>query len=82
MYMVSPEQLAAIVPAGWDNIFFGWKLDLNWAGIIDEVNNKIAADGYSLFTIFFMMMLFKGLLVSFAGPAPNYDMQRILATKT
>jgi len=29
-----------------------------------------------------MMMLFKGVLVSMAGPCPNYDMQRILATKT
>lgn len=82
MSLVSPEQLAAIVPAGWKDIFFGWKLDLNWTGIIDEVNNKITNDGYSLFTIFFMMMLFKGLLVSFAGPAPNYDMQRVLATKS
>jgi SSS family solute:Na+ symporter len=27
-------------------------------------------------------MLFKGILVSCAGPAPNYDMQRILAAKT
>lgn len=80
--MVSPEQLAAVIPAGWKDIFFGWNLDLNWSGLIEEVNNKITTDGYSLFTIFFMMMLFKGLLVSFAGPAPNYDMQRILATKT
>jgi Na+/proline symporter len=28
-----------------------------------------------------MAMLFKGILVSVAGPAPNYDMQRILAAK-
>ena len=27
-------------------------------------------------------MLFKGVLVSAAGPAPNYDMQRILATRS
>jgi SSS family solute:Na+ symporter len=26
-------------------------------------------------------MMFKGILVSMAGPAPNYDMQRILATR-
>lgn len=30
----------------------------------------------------FMMMLFKGILISIAGPAPNYDMQKILATKS
>ena len=28
-----------------------------------------------------MAMLFKGILVSIAGPAPNYDMQRILAAR-
>jgi len=71
------------VPDGWKTPFFGWRLEgLDWRGIIDQVNNKIASDGYSLFTIFFMMMVFKGLLVSIAGPAPTYDMQKILSTKT
>ena len=28
-----------------------------------------------------MMLLFKGMLISMAGPAPNYDMQRILSAK-
>jgi len=27
-------------------------------------------------------MLFKGILVSIAGPAPNYDMQRVLAARS
>ncbi len=71
------------VPEGWKSPFFGRTLnDLDWRGIIDEVNSKIAADGFSLFTIFFMMMVFKGVLVSLAGPAPNYDMQKILSTKS
>ena len=71
-----------IVPEGWMNPFFGRTLDIDWSGIIPEVNRKIAEDGYTLFTAFFMMMLFKGILVSIAGPAPNYDMQKILATKS
>lgn len=79
---VSPEALQAAVPAGWKNIFLGWNLNLDWTGILDSVNAKIAADGYSLFAIFFGMMVFKGFLVSAAGPAPNYDMQRVLATKS
>jgi Na+/proline symporter len=79
---VSPEALQAATPAGWANPFFGWTLDVDWAGLIDEVNTKILSDGYSLFSIFFMMMLFKGILLSLAGPAPNYDMQKILATKS
>ena len=28
-----------------------------------------------------MMLLFKGVLISAAGPAPNYDMQRVLSSK-
>ena len=71
------------VPAGWYTPFFGWKLDdLNWSGMIDEVNAKIKSDGFSLFGIFFMMMTFKGILASLAGPAPNYDMQKVLSTKS
>jgi SSS family solute:Na+ symporter len=79
---VSPEMLNKFIPAGWTNVFFGWRLDLDWSGLIDAVNTKIQSDGYGLFGIFFMMMLFKGILVSAAGPAPNYDMQRVLATRS
>jgi len=82
MMKISPEAIQAVVPAGWDKLFFGWNLNLDWSRLIESVNAKIAEDGYSLFTIFFMMMLFKGVLVSLAGPAPNYDMQRILATRS
>ncbi|NML67884.1 Na+:solute symporter [Hymenobacter sp. RP-2-7] len=70
------------VPAGWFNPFFGWRLGLDWSRLIPAVNSKIAADGYSLFGIFFMMMAFKGVFASLAGPAPNYDMQKILSTRS
>jgi Na+/proline symporter len=80
--VVTPEQLQSVVPNGWTSPFFGWTLDLNWTGLIDAVNTKIAADGYSLFGIFFMMVLFQGILKAAAGPAPNYDMQRVLATRS
>lgn len=70
------------VPKGWDSPFFGSHLALDWTGIIDDVNKKIESDGYSLFSIFFMMMLFKGAFASLAGPPPNYDMQKILSTKS
>ena len=79
---VTSGQIAELVPQGWGQLHFGWKLNLNWSGILDSVNAKIAKDGYGLFTCFMMMILFKGFLVSAAGPAPNYDMQRILATKS
>jgi len=70
------------VPDGWISPFFEWKLDLDWSQIIPQVNNVIENDGYSVFSAFMMMLLFKGILVSAAGPAPNYDMQKILATRS
>jgi SSS family solute:Na+ symporter len=76
------EQVAAAVPSGWNNLFFGWKLNLDWSQHIAALNSQIAKDGWELFGIFFMMMLFKGILNSAAGPAPNYDMQRILSTRS
>jgi len=78
---VSPEMLNAVVPAGWKHISFGVHLGLDWSNHIPVLNEWITKDGYSLFGIFFMMMLFKGIFVSAAGPAPNYDMQRILSTR-
>lgn len=70
------------VPDGWYSPFFGWKLGLNWTGIISDVNKKIKSDGYSLFGALFMMMTFKGIFAALAGPAPNYDMQKILSTRS
>ena len=82
MWMVSPESLAAVVPAGWTDISFGWLLDLDWCELIPAAQTRVESDGYQLFTVFMMMTVFKGILVSAAGPAPNYDMQRILAAKS
>lgn len=80
--MVTPEEVNAVVPKGWNNLFFGWKLNLDWSATLPAVNQKIVEDGYTLFTSLMMMMIFKGILVSIAGPVPGYDMQRILATET
>jgi solute:Na+ symporter, SSS family len=73
---------AVNVPHGWTNPFFGWRLNLDWSHIVPDANKKISDDGFSLFGIFFMMMLFKGVFASVAGPAPNYDMQKVLSTKS
>ncbi len=82
IHHVSPEMIEAVVPAGWQDLSFGWKLDLNWSGAFDMVQSSITADGFSLFTVIMMLMLFKGVLASMAGPSPNYDMQRVLATRS
>lgn len=79
---VTPEALHAVIPNGWLDLAFTWELDLDWSALIPAANDQIMADGWNLFTIFFMMMIFKGILISLAGPTPGYDMQRILAAKT
>ncbi|MGD0007323.1 MAG: sodium:solute symporter family protein [Terriglobia bacterium] len=81
MAKVAPGTLQHFVPAGWDQLFFGWKLNLDWSALIASANAKIAEDGYGIFGFFVMMLLFKGVLISMAGPAPNYDMQRVLSSK-
>jgi solute:Na+ symporter, SSS family len=82
MDKVDRPTLMGLVPQGWNELFFGWKLDLDWTTIIPGVNEKLEKEGFTLFGAFFMMMLFKGIFASMAGPAPNYDMQKILSTKS
>lgn len=78
---VTGEQIAAMTPQGWDNLFFGWNLNLNWDGLMPALNGKIASDGFEMFGTLIMLMLFKGIFASLAGPVPSYDMQRILSTR-
>ncbi|MGE5806180.1 MAG: sodium:solute symporter family protein [Ignavibacteria bacterium] len=89
MYHVSPEMINSVVPQGWKSISFGWNINLDWTSVNSALATKVSAfnkwiesDGYSLFGLFFGMMVFKGLFVAAAGPAPNYDMQRILSTRS
>ena len=70
------------VPKGWSSPFFGLDLNLNWKNILPAAVQKIKDDQFGLFSIFFMMMLFKGVFASLAGPAPNYDMQKVLSTRS
>lgn len=77
---VTNEQIMAAVPSDWGNMWFGWKLDLDWTKTAyPSINDRIAKDGFGLFGTLFMLMLFKGIFASLAGPVPSYDMQRILA---
>jgi len=89
MVHVSPEMIQSVVPEGWKSMFFGLNLNLDWSTVQSTAATKVGAfnewiktDGYSLFGLFFGMMIFKGIFVAAAGPAPNYDMQRILSTRS
>jgi solute:Na+ symporter, SSS family len=82
MQAVSPELLATKVPVGWESIFFGRTLNLNWSGIFEAANAQIKADKWEYFSAFWMILLVKGWLQSMAGPRPDYDMQRVLSART
>lgn len=82
MSAVPVETLQAVTPEGWGSLWFGLRLDLNWSELLPAANDKIAADGWELFGVFVGLMLMKGVLQSIAGPAPNYDMQRVLSTRS
>jgi Na+/proline symporter len=86
--LITPEQIMAAVPAGWDQLFFGWKLDLDWSKLLPQLQDRMynapaqGGDGYSLFGFFIGMLFLKGVLVSMAGPTPNYAIQHILSTRS
>ena len=78
---VTYDQILNIVPGGWENLFFGWTMDLDWSQTLPQLNEKIKTDGFEIIGALFMMMLFKGFFSSLAGPVPGYDMQRLLSAK-
>lgn len=79
---VGNSDIMEVVPEGWDKMFFGWKMDLDWSVSLPQLNDKISSDGFEWIGALFMMMLFKGFFSSLAGPVPGYDMQRLLSTRT
>jgi Na+/proline symporter len=81
-FSVSNTAINEVVPQGWDQLFFGWEMNLDWSDTLPALNDKIATDGFEFIGVLFMMMLFKGFFSSLAGPVPGYDMQRILSTKS
>ncbi len=93
MSMVSADMIRAAVPQGWGDVLFGWKLNLDWNAVAamakpaDKVIGTSAAmtidsEGHNLFTSFMILMTFQGVFKALSGPAPNYDMQRLLSAKS
>ncbi|ROS01429.1 Na+/proline symporter [Sinobacterium caligoides] len=81
-FSTSAEQIQAAVPLGWDSLWFGWEIGIDWSDKLPAAAERIQDDGYEMFGFLFMLMLFKGVFASLAGPVPSYDMQRILGTKS
>jgi Na+/proline symporter len=83
--LIQPGQIASSVPAGWDQLFFGWRLELDWSHLMPQLNERIygdSGDGYSFFLFFVGMLFLKGVLLSMAGPTPNYAIQHVLSTRS
>jgi SSS family solute:Na+ symporter len=62
------------------NPFFGWKLDLNWTGILNRRTPRSRGRQRVLHDHLRHDVLQGGAREP-RRPAPNYDMQRILATR-
>lgn len=78
----SSVKVLSNVPVGWDSPFFGTELGLDWTTILHDAKVKLEQDGYRLFSAIMGMMLLSGIMKALAGPAPNYDCQKILSTKS
>ena len=86
--LIQPEQIMAAVPAGWDHLFFGLEAD---PGLVEP---DAAAERAHLRPVARAatatrcscsspgMLFLKGVLVSMAGPTPNYAIQHILSTRS
>ncbi len=81
-YMALPGVNSLSIPNGWTNLFFGKELGLNWSDRLPSAAAKLRNDSFTPFGYFFALMAAKGILASLAGPAPNYDMQKILSTRS
>ncbi len=88
LHATASTDVLAAVPDGWGQLFFGWRLDLDWAAKgMPQLNEKLynafgqGGDGYAIFGLFILMIFLKGILVSMAGPTPNYAIQHVLSTR-
>ncbi|SEJ42955.1 Na+/proline symporter [Dyadobacter sp. SG02] len=81
-YTALPGAGSLPIPSGWTDLFFGKELGLDWSGILPAAAQKLQNDSFTPFGFFFALMASKGILASLAGPAPNYDMQKILSTRS
>ena len=38
---VTYDQISNIVPGGWENLFFGWTMDLDWSQTLPRLIKKV-----------------------------------------
>jgi Na+/proline symporter len=77
----TPAMIDSAAPPGWKDLSFGWFLEIDWSTSIPLLQQQLDQQGWSLFTVLLLLLLFKGWLVSMAGPSPGFGIQRVLATR-
>jgi Na+/proline symporter len=70
---VTPEALAAILPADWHTVAPAWRLS--------EMAGNAEYGAYQFFGALCIVWVLKGLLLNAGGPAQMYDFQRFLAAR-
>jgi Na+/proline symporter len=81
MRSTTPAMIDAAAPPGWKDLSFGWFLELDWSASVPLLQEQLEQPGWSVFGVLLMLLLFKGWLVSMAGPSPGFGIQRVLATR-
>ncbi|RKY49338.1 MAG: sodium:solute symporter, partial [Candidatus Neomarinimicrobiota bacterium] len=71
MNRIDAGEIARLVPPGWDTLRFGTRLGIDWSETLPSAQQRIMTDGWEFFSIIIMGLLFKGFLVSSAGPSPG-----------
>ena len=88
--LIRPEQIMAAVPAGWDHLFFGWKLDLDWSHADARSCNDThlrpgqprAATATRCSCSSPACSSSRACWSAWPGPTPNYAIQHILSTRS
>src|SRR5690606_41747050 len=66
---VTSDQINAVIPEGWANLWFGWNLELDWGATpYPAVYEKRKSDGFEWFGLRFVLFLFEGGFASLVWP--------------
>jgi solute:Na+ symporter, SSS family len=82
MTMVSTQDVASFIPAGWLDFWPKGEINYNWPKQYAIIENESVKNGYKMIAGMVGLMIGKGLIASIAGPVPGFDMQRSLSSQS
>ncbi|MCA9231655.1 MAG: hypothetical protein KDA57_13470 [Planctomycetales bacterium] len=74
---VTPEAIAALLPADWFSLVPPWELDAEQTAELANTDYEV----YQWFGPLLIVWVVKGLMLNLGGPAQMYDFQRFLAAR-